>query len=601
MITETELGSTIELSRDMILKMHGGRAIARIQSNPCLRARIRTIFFKASGNRTGSEFSLLESTFGEAGLTTSATLSAASSTRNAGDSRGRDSDGGLLHGTGYDARQHAVHTAKLVSVALGRHAHSRTLLLRLVRKVRRRIQHRETLVPTIRKEQRNALRFLYYSQKVKERALRCQLLSLRRPLKNWRFAVVSQWTRKSLARFCMKHIAASNKELKEARNWLRPFVETVVMRKCKSAFKHWLSKQEFVMTLHDKLKVDMHTRTMKMAFSRIRALQRAKRHRQKILKTDCFQAMQTWLGMSVVEDCTRRALRKWQWRNSRSMQSRETTREDTHMRLSLLQRGLSALSVLISAPSLRFRRVFLVTAMKLVESPVYAEYYRDKVVQRMRRELNRFRQTDVAKGELLKCLSHKALLNQASTWIVPPKLPPRRDLSFMSPYINELADLQSKAVNDEGQSTGGSPLDGEEAPRTPGSGTEGEEEEADGTDSSLKDGVTEGASGGSTREGGDEDIGFVPSWPGPAGVEDDGIQLARTDGITTLRGPQSVGDYYVRRLEASLGHSSNTGMQKGPIATDVTHRTERVMLVTRLGSIVGGHLNSHKLRDAVSR
>ena len=392
----------------MILRMHGGRAIASIESNPCLRARIRNVFYKASGNRAGSEFSLLESTFGEAGHTESIT----SGGSEAESSRDRETEGGLLHGTGYEARLHAVHTAKLVSVALGRHAHSRTHFLRLLRKIRRKVRHREMLVPTIQIEQRNTLRFLYYSMKVNERGRRCQIMSLRRPMKNWRVAVVAQWTRKSLARFCMRHISAANKELKEARNWLRPFVESVAIRKQKSAFKHWLSKQEFLMTLHDKAKVDLHMKLMKKVLVRIQALQKAKRHYELVVLRACFASMEAWVEMSLVEDRTRRAIRKWQWRNFRSIESRNTTKEDMHLHHGMLRRGLAALGGLIEAPSLRFKKTFIMAAMKLSSSPVYSEYYRDKVIQRMRGELNRFRQADVSKGQLLKCLS-----NKVSVWL----------------------------------------------------------------------------------------------------------------------------------------------------------------------------------------
>ena len=87
--------------------------------------------------------------------------------------------------------------------------------------------------------------------------------------------------------------------------------------------------------------------------------------------------------------------------------------------------------------------MFIMAATKLSESPVYTAFFRDKVVTRMRGELNRFRQTEVDKGHLLKCLSNRALANELSTWVHTNGLPPRRDLSFMSPYINELADFQS--------------------------------------------------------------------------------------------------------------------------------------------------------------
>ncbi len=411
----------------MILRMHEGRAIASIESNPCLRARIRAVFYKASGNRAGAEFSLLESTFEEAGDMVSMTngdVTTANDGNNswAESSRDRDTEGGLLHGTGYEARLHAVHTAKLVSVALGRHAHSRILFLRLINRVRRKVRQQEMLVPTIRNEQHDALRFLHYNMKVNERGRACHTVSLRRPMKFWRVAVVAQWTRKSLARFCMRHISTANKELKEARNWLRPFVESVVIRKQRSAFNHWLSKQEFLMTLHDRAKVDLHMKLMKKVFDRIQALQKAKNYYEKVVLRACFASMEAWVDMSLIEDRTRRALRRWQWRNFRAIESRNTTKEDMHFYHSMLRRGLIALGGVIEAPSVRFKKTFVMTATKLSSSPVYSEYYRDKVVQRMRGELNRYRQTGLSKGQLLKCLSNKVSVGCGCNALTPDSI-----------------------------------------------------------------------------------------------------------------------------------------------------------------------------------
>ena len=156
-MTQTKLGSSIELSREMILKMHGGHAIATIQSNPCLRARIRAVFIRLVAIALGLS-TLLESTFTEACKT------------HMGRNRGKEAEGSLVHGTGYEARLHAMYTAKLVSVAIGHHANARALFLRLVRRVRRRMRQREALIPTLCKEQRSALLFLHYSKKLAARS-----------------------------------------------------------------------------------------------------------------------------------------------------------------------------------------------------------------------------------------------------------------------------------------------------------------------------------------------------------------------------------------------------------------------------------------------
>ncbi len=109
---------------------------------------------------------------------------------------------------------------------------------------------------------------------------------------------------------------------------------------------------------------------------------------------------------------------------------------------------------------------------------------------------------------------------------------------------------------------------------------------------------------------GDGDIGFVRSWEvreeAEVGDHSQGISLvSSTTGTgtgTAFRASTPNDDfYYVRKLQSSLGYPEEMTTDRGLIATDVTHRTERVMLVAWLGSIVGGHLNSRKMRKAITR
>ena len=124
-----------------------------------------------------------------------------------------------------------------------------------------------------------------------------------------------------------------------------------------------------------------------------------------ILKTVCFQAVyRNGLEchfLRIVCGVTRASGNG----EIRSIERRNTTKEDLHLRNSILHRGLSALSNMTKAPSLRFKKMFIMVATKLSESPVYTAFFRDKVVTRMRGELNRFRQTEVDKGHLLSVLA----------------------------------------------------------------------------------------------------------------------------------------------------------------------------------------------------
>ena len=169
----------------------------------------------------------------------------------------------------------------------------------------------------------------------------------------------------------------------------------------------------------------------------------------------------------------------------------------------------------------------------------------------------------------------------------------------MASYINELADLQ-RGKEEEGEEANDSARGSSESVLS-----DKDKEKDEGS-------INSGSGSGSD---GDCDIGFVPSWEisreAEEGEDSRAITRAATTTTTTtttatatgtgtgtaLRATTSNDNYYVRKLQSSLGYLEEATANSGLIA----HRTERVMLVARLGSIVGGHLNSQKMRKAVSR
>jgi hypothetical protein len=563
-VIKNELGTTVELSKEQVIRRSGGRAITTLSSNPYMRARIRQTFYRACGNRTGSEFSFLESTF------------------TATDDTSTDNAGSVIYGTGIESRRHAIYTASLVTAGLARHIACRTLLKRVIVRARRRLQNRDTLKSTIASEMREALRYLRYYKDLQNRRRRCEVMGLWRKLRDWRTAVVCNKTRKFLMRSSLLHIADANKQLKADRAFLRPFVLHTVQRKVQSAMDLWKSKVTFLETIRDKLNVDTVLKRKRDTLQRMCHLFLARKHHRKYVRGQIFRRMQRWVFLSLRSDTLGSAVRKWQWRINRTVTQRE--RNDSLLRVALMRRGLARLRDLVAPPSKRFKRVFLVTAMKLKNTPVYPAFFRRTVIEKQFAELNRLRFMEVNKGSILKCLSEDLLLNRPTIFTKPPKT--RQNRAVDAWQRSNFSASRAKSISLAASVFKSGDYSGHRSQSTlfPGlhASSKDDDESIGREDHKVMDSFEleeEGAPSGAQTEDERE-----------KGTDDE------DDVLLELTGDEEGEGQYLNRLYQTLGVHGQQARHQGP-----SHgiRTEKVMVTQRIGAIGRGYLNATKIAAAL--
>ena len=392
----------------------------------CLRQRVLFVFFRACGNRQGSEFSALENVF-----------------------LGKH-DGA----TGFAARQVTTKTALLVSKALNWHSRIRMLFNRLRALAQRRSQHKRVLVAVLQNEQRNGLRGMRYAVQVRQKFYECRTIFARRSMRKWRISTILVRNKRAIQRACMKFLMERHLYIQKINSFFDPFVANVHKRRKFNAFLKWKYKYQTVVDRYEIVHARVVTSLVQKVFCFSKQWLKARRwaelrtlrlvflelrknydyERKKFLKVRPFSRFRSFLQSRIV-------------RRKSAMQ------EFIHGKK---RRVVFSLRFMCRPPTIRFKHVFLNVAVKLRNHPVCKTFFRPDHVDSLYRHLHQHHrrsdtmleqlQYDIAhdkltvrRGELLRCMTIDSLCCDPIFWLARNDYEKSSDLCMNVNHLKERA------------------------------------------------------------------------------------------------------------------------------------------------------------------